>query len=66
VGISSDVLFPPLEQRFLAQNIPGATYHEIDSFYGHDGFLIETVKLTHLLETFLEVPVEKENIPLNE
>ncbi len=66
VGISSDVLFPPAEQRYLAQNIPGATYQEINSFYGHDGFLIETVKLTRLLETFLEVPVEKEDIPLND
>ncbi len=66
VGISSDVLFPPAEQRYLAQNIPGATYREINSFYGHDGFLIETVKLTHLLESFLEVSVEKENIPLND
>lgn len=41
VGISSDLLFPPTEQRFLAAYIPGATYAEIDSPYGHDGFLVE-------------------------
>ena len=59
VGISSDILFPPSEQQFLAQHIPGAIYHEIDSFYGHDGFLIETEKLTTLLEAFLAVPIVK-------
>ncbi len=53
VGISSDVLFPPEEQRFLAQYIPGAAYREIDSFYGHDGFLIETEQLSGLLRDFL-------------
>jgi homoserine O-acetyltransferase/O-succinyltransferase len=41
VGIKSDVLFPPAEQEFLALNIPNATYEQIDSLYGHDGFLIE-------------------------
>jgi homoserine O-acetyltransferase/O-succinyltransferase len=41
IGISSDYLFPPEEQAFIAQHIPGAHYVEIDSGYGHDGFLIE-------------------------
>lgn len=41
IGISSDVLFPVDEQRFLAANIPSASFKEIDSTYGHDGFLIE-------------------------
>jgi len=59
VGISSDILFPVSEQRFMAQHIPGATYQEIDSLYGHDGFLIETGQLTQLIEAFYGVPVEK-------
>lgn len=41
VGIRSDLLFPPAEQQFLVRHIPDATYEEIDSLYGHDGFLIE-------------------------
>jgi homoserine O-acetyltransferase len=41
VGISSDLLFPVAEQQLLAQHIPGAVYREIDSPYGHDGFLVE-------------------------
>ncbi len=41
IGISSDFLCPVNEQKFLAANIPGATYVEIDSPFGHDGFLVE-------------------------
>ncbi len=54
VGISSDLLFPLSEQRFLANNIPTACYAAIDSFYGHDGFLIETEKLAKELKKFYE------------
>lgn len=52
LGISSDVLFPPAEQQLLARYIPGAMYAEMDSPYGHDGFLIETAQITHFLERF--------------
>ena len=52
IGISSDVLFPPSEQQLLARHIPGAKYVEMDSGFGHDGFLIETAQITHLLERF--------------
>lgn len=54
IGISSDVLFPPSEQKFLAENIKDAVYAEIDSFYGHDGFLIETKLLTEIISDFYE------------
>ena len=54
IGISSDLLFPPAEQQFLAEKIPGAEYLEIDSFYGHDGFLIETGILTYEIIKFLK------------
>lgn len=53
VSISSDILFPPSEQRFLADNIKGAIYKEIESAYGHDGFLVEFEKLKNILEDFL-------------
>ena len=45
VGISSDILCPPQEQQFLANHIPNTEYYEIDSEYGHDGFLIENEKI---------------------
>lgn len=50
IAISSDGLFPPTEQAFLAEHIPQATLHTIDSTYGHDGFLIETQAITHVLQ----------------
>jgi homoserine O-acetyltransferase/O-succinyltransferase len=54
VGISSDFLCPLAEQQFLAKHIPGAQFHEIDSPYGHDGFLIEWEKLGRLVSDFLD------------
>ncbi len=54
IAIGSDLLFPPSEQRFLAQHIPGSVYSEISSFYGHDGFLIETDSLTKVIEDFYQ------------
>jgi homoserine O-acetyltransferase len=41
IGISTDFLCPLSEQKFMAKHIPHAAYHEIDSPFGHDGFLIE-------------------------
>lgn len=55
IGISSDILFPVNEQQYLAQHIPGATYHEIDSPYGHDGFLIETSLISKHLKNELSL-----------
>lgn len=54
IGVSSDLLFPVEEQKFMASHIPGAEYAEIDSFYGHDGFLIETKALTSVIRSFLK------------
>lgn len=52
VSVKSDLLFPPDEQKFLATNIPGAEYAQIDSLYGHDGFLIETARLAEIILHF--------------
>lgn len=53
IGIKSDILFPVSEQRFIANHIPGALYAEIDSAYGHDGFLLEYAQLQQVIEKFL-------------
>lgn len=52
LGITSDVLFPTVEQRELAAGIAGARYVELESNFGHDGFLLETSKITQALEGF--------------
>jgi homoserine O-acetyltransferase len=53
VSISSDMLCPTEEQQFLAAHIPNAVYEQIDSPYGHDGFLIEWEKLSLILTRFI-------------
>ncbi|EAY24764.1 homoserine O-acetyltransferase family protein [Microscilla marina] len=50
IGVDTDVLFPVSEQKFLAAHIPQAQYYEIQSLYGHDGFLIETSKITDIIQ----------------
>lgn len=54
IGISSDLLFPPAEQEYLAANIPGARFAVIDSHYGHDGFLLEYNAISTLIKDFLQ------------
>ncbi|BDC97915.1 homoserine O-acetyltransferase family protein [Persicobacter psychrovividus] len=54
IGLSSDILFPIEEQQFLAKHTPQAHYSEIDSLYGHDGFLIESVQLTEAITKYYE------------
>jgi len=51
IGISSDYLFPTHEQKLLA-HIAQGEYQEIDSSYGHDGFLLEADKLTAIIRGF--------------
>ena len=52
LGIDNDLLFPIVEQKYLANHVPGARYGEIDSIYGHDGFLLEFEKLTKVITNF--------------
>lgn len=52
IGIKSDVLFPTNEQKLIARHIPKGHYVEIDSAYGHDGFLIENDKITVCVREF--------------
>ncbi|GEO09266.1 homoserine O-acetyltransferase MetX [Segetibacter aerophilus] len=53
MGITSDLLCPVDEQKHIADNMPNATYIEIDSSYGHDGFLIEAGKISMHLGKWL-------------
>lgn len=53
IGISSDILCPLSEQKYLAQHIPGAKLAVIESSYGHDGFLIEGEKISKAIAEFM-------------
>jgi homoserine O-acetyltransferase len=59
IGITTDILFPVSEQRFLEENIPNSVFNEIDSLFGHDGFLIETEKIERSIKAFYK---QKEKI----
>jgi homoserine O-acetyltransferase len=59
IGISSDILFPPEEQRFVADHVRNGHFVEIDSFYGHDGFLVETEKVSQLVKEFMIAKINK-------
>ncbi len=52
VGIKSDLLFPTDDQKFITANADNAEYVEIDSSFGHDGFLIETAVVTDVVRRF--------------
>ena len=49
ITIDSDNLFPVEESRVWNKMVPGAEYIEISSRFGHDGFLLETERLTEIL-----------------
>lgn len=53
VAISSDIIFSPDEMKTMAGLIPSASYVEIDSPMGHDGFLVEHQKLNNLMIPFM-------------
>lgn len=56
IGISSDILCPSSEQRYMARHLPACTYREINSEYGHDGFLIEYAMIGGHLDHWLCQP----------
>ena len=53
IGITSDLLFPLEEQKEIAQYCKNSRFESVDSFYGHDGFLIEVSQLTSFIKPFL-------------
>lgn len=54
IGITTDFLCPVPEQRELAEHIPAAQFHEMESPFGHDGFLVEGDKIGALLSKWLQ------------
>lgn len=54
VGIDTDILFPVAEQKYLAEHIPDASYVELTSLYGHDGFLVEFEQLDTVIKQFYQ------------
>ncbi|WCN38504.1 homoserine O-acetyltransferase MetX [Aneurinibacillus uraniidurans] len=57
IAISDDLLYPADHQEEVVAMMEVAgknvEYHYIDSIYGHDGFLVEFVKIGPLVESYL-------------
>lgn len=53
VGIDTDILYPPEEQKNIQRHIPNSVYAEIKSKHGHDGFLIEFDQMKEIILNFL-------------
>ena len=66
IGLTTDILFPTSEQRFLAKYINRSVYEEIHSTYGHDGFLIETQKITEKIKSFYKTVESRKDQPMKE
>ena len=61
VGVTTDILFPPRQQREIA-DVMQATgteveYVEIDSVNGHDAFLIDDAHFSPVVKKFLDESV---------
>lgn len=54
ISIDTDLDFPSKEAQTWSKWIPGAKYREINSLYGHDGFLLEYAQLTEIIKPILE------------
>ncbi len=49
IGLTTDIIFTPEEMKELAKQLPNAQYFEIQSEFGHDGFLVEHQQLNDIL-----------------
>jgi homoserine O-acetyltransferase len=52
VAISSDILYPPVEQEELATSIPHAQLEWLESPHGHDAFLMDMKELNDSIVRF--------------
>jgi len=64
VGMKSDILFPLIEQQYLAEFIPNSEFEIVSTPYGHDGFLIEFEQLKTTIKKFFKQQVTEKEISL--
>ncbi|MFP7492304.1 homoserine O-acetyltransferase [Terribacillus saccharophilus] len=57
-GFSRDLLYPPEEIERFAALIPGARHVNVETIYGHDGFLLEFDKWGHHIRDVLQQPMK--------
>lgn len=62
VSLSSDQLYYPAEQARLAQYLPRSRLVEVDTAYGHDGFLVDAAKIDPLTRAFRDEPATSSSV----
>ena len=53
IALVGDLLFPPKEQKFIADHVAKGYYFEVVSLFGHDGFLVEKESFEQIFRKFL-------------
>ena len=54
IGITTDIIFTPSEMEELSASFPSGCYKEIESQFGHDGFLVEYKLLNNIINEFFD------------
>jgi homoserine O-acetyltransferase len=61
IGVTTDILFPPEQQREIVRGLEKAgsceecvEYVEIDSISGHDAFLVDSERFSSAMKCFLD------------
>ncbi|MGM0843827.1 MAG: homoserine O-acetyltransferase MetX [Bacillota bacterium] len=54
IGYTGDLIYPPSLIREFAGLVPDSSYYEIQTLFGHDGFLTEFEKWGNYISTHLE------------
>ena len=57
IALDSDQLYYPAEQHRLARALPRGRVVDIETFYGHDGFLVDAARIDPLLTAFRDEPL---------
>lgn len=52
IGIDSDLLYPPVQQRAVAEALPNAQLALLEAPQGHDAFLIEQARVNQMVRDF--------------
>eukprot|EP00808_Paulinella_micropora_P022806 g78444.t1 len=54
ISVSSDALYPPIEQRELHRLLPNSDFLMVDSHNGHDGFLLDHDLIQPVAKKFMD------------
>lgn len=61
LSVTSDLLYPPPDQKLIHEFIPGSELVDIQSAEGHDGFLLEYPQIERAIRRFLTHSEERKS-----